>query len=353
MCLICDRIQMIKENTNPFANSKITVNKGIATINNFQVLDLKAKDISSDFSIEDNILKVKNISAKAYNGTITGDFNYDLPHGELYVMLKGKNVDLKSSLYDLCKIEDNLAGSADFTSNIGLTTGEYKNVLKSLNGQVDFKSYNGQMGTLGKFEYYLYAQNILYYGFMKANLNRIAEAITKTNTSQYNVAEGRFFLQNGYLITDNIKTQGHDMSLYLKGRHNLLSNQANIDIYGRISNEITSKLGNFGEVTIADLMNSSKSKYQKNVMAIQSEIAEKIPPLYNAYTDKTNMFKVNIFGNLDALNAINSFMWIIPEKQVDKLQQQDTVKEDVIKQPEKENEQNNLPDFSDILQNNL
>ena len=349
---------LIQENTNPFSNSKIEVKKGIATINNFQVLDLKAKDISSDFSIEENVLKVRNINAKAYNGTITGDLNYDLPHSQLFLMFKGKNVDMKSSLYDLCKLDDNLAGSVDFKANIGLTTGEYKNVIKSLNGRVDFNSYNGKMGTLGKFEYYLYAQNILYYGFMKANLNRIVDAITKTNTSQYNFAEGDFTFQNGYLITDNIKTQGQNMSLYLKGRHNLLSNQANIDIYGRISNEITSKLGSFGDVSISDLMNTSKSKYANNITSAPSDIVEQIPYLYNRTVDKTNLFKVNIFGNLDALNAINSFMWIIPEKKNISVQNQELNKvEEVIKpvqqNKEEQNEQEELPDFSDMLKNNL
>ena len=350
---------LIQQNTNPFSNSKIEVKKGIATINNFQILDLKSKDISSDFEIEDNILKVRNINAKAYNGTITGDINYDLPHSQLYIMFKGKNVDMQSSLYDLCKLEDNIAGSVDFKANIGLTTGEYKNVIKSLSGNVDFNSYNGKMGTLGKFEYYLYAQNILYYGFMKANLNRIAEAITKTNTSQYNVAEGRLLLQNGYLLTDNLKTQGHDMSLFIKGRHNLLSNQANIDIYGRISNEITSKLGSFGEVSIADLMNSSKSKYANNITTAPSNIVEQIPSLYNRNIDNTNLFKVNIFGNLNALNAINSFMWIIPEKKDTTIQQEPIINqvEEVVKPIQQnqttQNEQEELPDFSDMLQNNL
>lgn len=340
---------LIKDNTNPFANSKIVVKNGVATINNFQILDLKAKDISSDFSIEDNILKAKNIIAKAYNGKITGDINYDLPHGQLFIMLNGKNVDMKTSLYDLCKIDDNIAGVVDFKSNIGLTTGEYKNVIKSLNGNVYFNSYNGRMGTLGKFEYYLYAQNILYYGFMKANLNRIAEAITKTNTAQYNFAEGKLFFQNGYLMTEGIKTQGKNMSLYLKGRHNILSNQANIDIYGRISNEITNKLGSFGEVTIADLMNK-EYKYSNNVMSISSKIAEEIPPLYNSYSDKTNLFKVNIFGKLDALNAINSFMWVIPK---DSVKQKEVVNSTKIETAKKEVKKEELPDFSDITQNDL
>ena len=42
---------------------------------------------------------------------------------------------------------------------------------------VTYDAVNGRMGTLGKFEYYLYAQNLLYHGILNATLNRIANTI--------------------------------------------------------------------------------------------------------------------------------------------------------------------------------
>ena len=61
------------------------------------------------------------------------------------------------------------------------------------------------------------------------------------------------------MLTDGIQTTGTNMSLYLKGRHNLITNQANIDIYGRISDEIREKLGSFGNVSISEMMKSKLS----------------------------------------------------------------------------------------------
>lgn len=246
-------------------------------------------------------------------------------------MLDGKNINMKNSLYDLCKLDDNISGVADFSSNISLVTGQYNNVINSLSGKLDFTSTNGKMGTLGKFEYYLYAQNILYHGLLKTTLNRIADIFTKDTTAQYRNAQGSLLFQNGYMITESIKTIGKDMSLYVKGRHNLISNQVNIDIYGRISDEITSKLGSFGSVSISDFMENKTSKSANNIILIPQNVIDEIPDLYNQGNAKTNTFKVNILGDINSLNAINSFMWTLPKQETTQTNEQ-------------------LPDFTDMLQ---
>ena len=321
---------MIQRERNPFAESKITVEKGIITINNLKMLDLKARDISSDFKIEKNILKMSDIAANSYSGFINGKAAYDLSNGHLDFDISGKGIDIKNSLYDLCKIEDNLAGRADFNAKLSMNTGDYNTVLKSLNGNLQFNATNGRMGTLGKFEYYLYAQNLLYHGILNATLNRIANMLVHDNTAQYRVAKGNILFQNGYMLTDGIQTTGTNMSLFLKGRHNLITNQANIDIYGRISDEIREKLGSFGNVSISEMMSGQKGKKDVTFSVVPSSIMNKIPDLYNQKGSKTNTFKVNIYGNINSLNAINSFMWTIPDSYE-------------IDEPE------TIPDFSDMM----
>ena len=327
---------IIEKNVSPFTQSIITVKKGTATINKFQVMDLKARDISSDFTVEKNILKIRNILSTAYYGSVSGDINYDIPHSRLEIMLKGQNISLKESLYDLCKLSDNIAGTADFESSLSLIIGEYGNVIKSLSGKVDFNARNGRMGTLGRFEYYLNAQNILYRGILNTTINQIANALSKDNTAHYQSAVGTLMFQNGYIITNEIKTTGKNMSLYIIGRHNILTNLVNIDIYGRISESIRRKLGSFGDVSISELISGNTSHKQNNVLIIKKEIIDKIPPLYNQGDFETNTFKVNVFGNINSLNAINSFMWILPKTSP------------IENQPQNEAEDEKLPDFSDL-----
>ena len=195
---------------------------------------------------------------------------------------------------------------------------------------VTYDAVNGRMGTLGKFEYYLYAQNLLYHGLLNATLNRIADTIAPDNTAKFKESKGQLLFSNGYLITKEIKTIGPNMSLYMKGRHNLLTNQANIDIYGRISDEISSKLGSFGDVSISEFLNGQATKKNVSVMKVPQGIISNIPDLYTRSNDRTKTFKVNIYGNINSVSAINSFMWIVPN--------------------EEEIQNRKLPEFSDIIQ---
>ena len=320
---------LIEREKNPLAESKITVKKGTLTVNDFKILDLKAKDISADLVLEKNILELSNLFAQSYGGTIEGVLGYSFNNGKLMANIVGKNVDIKDSLYDLCKLKDNLAGRADFGAKFSILSGDYNSALQSLSGNMQFNAKNGKMGTLGKFEYYLYAQNLFYHGLLNATLNRIADALVHDNTSHFREASGNVFFQNGYLITDGVQTIGNDMSLFVKGRHNMITNQSNIDIYGRISDEIKNKLGSFGNVSISEMLTSQSSKKYTNVSSQPELIMKKIPELYKQPNAKTNTFRVNIYGNTDSLSAINSFEWIVS----------DGVK--------KEDE---LPSFSDITQ---
>ncbi len=290
----------------------VTIKKGSVAINNFQVLDIKAKDIVSDFVVENNKIKLSNITANAYAGQVNGKVDYNFNYGNIDIDMTGQGLDVKSSLYDLCKIEDNLAGRANFKAQLSMRTGTYNEVLKSIKGKLQYGAQNGKMGTLGKFEYYLYAQNLLSRGILNATLNSLANTLHRDNTSYFKESSGNITFENGYMIADEITTTGTNMSLFMQGRHNMLTNQANIEIYGRISDEIKNKLGSFGNVSLADVVNTKQDK-KNTIISVPNEIIDKIPQLYKKSDEKTNNFKVNIYGDINSLNAINSFMWVVPK----------------------------------------
>ena len=333
---------MLERERNPFSDRLISVKKGYVLINNFQILDLKAKDVVSDIQIENNTVKLTDIRGKSYMGEVEGKMNYDISHGMLEINMTGKGLNIKDSLYDLCKISDNLEGTADIEANINLVTGaNEKNVIKSLTGEVNYTAYNGRMGTLGKFEHYLYARNLMYHGLLNATLNRIADAIVRDNTAHYRKSTGTLKFKNGYMYTDNIKTEGENMSIFASGRHNLLTNEANIVIYGRISDEIKNKLGNFGDISLSEIVNSKPGAKSVNVLKIPSDIMKKIPDLYNQKEKKTNTFTVKIFGDINSISAVNSFMWTTQDEEDREIPANDN--------PQNEQE-NSLPDFNDMLQ---
>ncbi|MBQ9245008.1 hypothetical protein IJ182_01930 [bacterium] len=332
-----------------FAKSVLNIKHGVATINDFNILDMKARDISSDFKVEKNVIKLSNITAGSYGGFIEGKADYDLHSGFLNLDMSGKGVDIKNSLYDLCKFDDNLIGKADFNVRVSMLTGNYNSVIKSLNGTMKFNAQNGGMGTLGKFEYYLSAKNLMYHGLLNATINRIAEALTHDKTEQYKTAKGNILFQNGYIITDGIQTTGTKTSLYIIGRHNILTNQSNIDIYGRVSDDITKKVGTAGNISLAELFSGQSAKKDVMLTDVPKNITDKIPELYNANTP-SNTFKVNILGDIKAINSINYFEWISPYDD-GSIQNNEEIQELIEdSEEETENVQENLPEFSDMIQ---
>ncbi len=351
---------MLYTNRELFEKSVLNIKKGSATINNFKMLDLKASDISSDFQAEKNVIKLNNINANAYTGNITGKADYDLYSGLLNLNVSGKNIDIKNSLYDLCKLEDNLSGKTDFNANVSMMTGDYNTVIKSLNGNLQFSAKNGGMGTLGKFEYYLYAKNLFYNGLLNATINKIANALNHDKTEQFKTAVGNLIIHNGYIISEGIQTTGAKMSLYIRGKHNILTNQSNLDIFGRISDEITKKIGSFGDVSLSEIFNGQKSKKYNALTVIPVNIAEKIPALYNE-NEKSNTFKVNILGSIWEMSSINSFEWISQTENIYNNNDDEKEEENLIQEkepvPAKIQEEiqpvqtEPLPDFSDLSPN--
>ena len=322
-----------------FNKSKINIQKGSVTINNVQILDLKANDLSANISMENNIIKISDIIASAYGGSITGILIYNPINRVIKSSIKGSNTDIKTALYDLCKLDDNISGRSDFNADISLTAGEYAQTIKSLKGQLNFNAKNGKMGTLGKFEYYLYAQNILYHGLLNTTLNRIANLIQHDNTTQYRSAKGKILFDNGYIIANEIQTIGTNMSLYITGKHNMLSNLSDIDIYGRISDNVNSKLGDFANYSISDFMSNPQEKKDNLVIPISNEITDKIPDLYNGTNIKSNTFKVNVYGNMRNINSINSFTWIMPH--ITSEPEENTIQTESLKEEK-------LPTFSNL-----
>jgi hypothetical protein len=347
---------MLYENRENFAKSKIIIKNGVATVEQVQVLDLKAKDLSCDFRLDKTQLKLSNVNSAAYSGYIYGKADYDLYTGMLNINAEGNDIDIKNSLYDLCKIKDNLSGRAKFIAKLSMMTGAYDTVIKTLNGEVKFNAKNGGMGTLGKFEYYLSAKNIFYHGFLNTTLNRIADALKHDKTEQFKEAKGNIIIQNAYLISDGIQTKGTKMSLYLRGKHNLITNQSNIDIYGRIPDDFRTKIGSFWNVSISEMISGQSSKNDIVLASIPDYIRTKIPELYNNSADN-NLFKVNILGDISAVNSINSFEWVekkeiqpVEEKPAanqeieEKTETKIDIKEEVINTQEK----SDTPDFSEI-----
>lgn len=296
----------------------VTLSNGKGKLDRFSLGGLSAYNINSNFNIVDNVLKLSNINGYAYNGKIAGNAEYNIIFGNLKINLQGRGLSAEPALADFTKVSNLLSGSLDFdTNNIRLIAGTETQMMQSLKGDVTFIVSNGQMGTLGKLENLLYAQNILGNNLLKNSLGSISKAVSIKKTGDFRYLKGKMSFLNGWANINSFQTSGPAMSLYVTGKYNLLNNTINASVLGRLSNDVVEVLGPIGEFSFNKLLSyipkiGQVSSAMINEMTIKpiGENLSMLPDLTPKQTGETKAFKVILNGGIESTNSIKSFKWI-------------------------------------------
>ena len=102
-----------------------------------------------------------------------------------------------------------------------------------------------------------------------------------------------------------LQSQGPLMALYIKGQYNPMNDYAKMVVLGRLSDEVMSGLGAFGDFSLNKLMvmlTGEDPKYN-----IVPEDFEKIPQLSSKNTKE---FRSIINGIIDKPSSVQSFNWV-------------------------------------------
>lgn len=256
---------------------------------------------SSDFSLENEVLRLKNITSELFNGKMTGNLAYDLhdEHFDSQIMARGVSAEPIFSVVSTRK--DSISGIMDFDLEL---KGELTS-KESLNGKARFVVNNGRMSSLGKLEHLLYAQNVVADNMLRTSLSVVTKAITLKDTGLFKYLRGDVDLENGVAKIKMLQSQGPLMSLFIKGIYNPINNYANMLVLGRLSDEVVSGLGTFGDFSFNKLLIMLTGEEQKQ--AVLPEDYDKIPqlPMKN-----TKEFRSIINGNIDKPSSVLQFNWI-------------------------------------------
>lgn len=299
----------------------IIVKDGKSKIQNFKVGRISAENISSNFSLKNNILYINDLLCNAYLGKVAGDISYNINNQKTSLNLQGRELSANPALIALTGRNDDIKGILDFDSNVSFISYSKNEIQKSLNGNINFIISNGQMGALGKLEHLLYAQNVLSNNIFRANLNSTAKALTRKNTGVYKYMKGKLNFSNGWTNIYWVKTSGPAMSLYMTGRYYIPENTANLIILGRISDDVVKILGPIGEFSMDKVITSipnfgAISTFFANQFATNPtfENTSQIPYLTPKTEFPTREFKVIIDGEIQKQSSVKSFKWLARPK---------------------------------------
>lgn len=299
------------------ADLGIEILGGKGHINRIKTGGLLASNASADFVLKNNVLKMSNVQANAYLGKVAGDISFNLISGKIGLDLQGRGLSAGPAIKGLTGLSDKITGQLDFDSNISMAGATQYQLMKSLKGNTEFIISNGKMGTLGKLEHLLYAQNILSNNFFKTTINVIAKAVSVKDTGVFKYIKGKLTFSNGWANLTYIKTSGPSMSMYITGRVSLLDSSANLVILGRLSDDVVKLLGPIGDFSVSKLLSyipkvGNITNYLIDQMTTNPayENTSLIPDLTPKTELPTREFKVMINGGVESQSSVKSFKWL-------------------------------------------
>ena len=272
--------------------------KALATIYN-SPLYLSA--LTADFKLKNDKLELKNVSSEIFNGKLAGNIDFNLKDENFNSKIQARGVSA-APIFDIVSTrKDTISGVMDFDTNM---TGNLSS-KQSLNGDLKFIIHNGRMGTLGKLEHLLYAQNVIADSMLRTSLSVVTKAVTLKDTGLFKYLRGDIAMKNGIANVKMLQSQGPLMTLFIKGQYNPITDYAKLVVLGRLSDEIVSGLGAFGDFSFNKLMvmlTGEDTKYN-----LLPEDFEKLPPLP---TKNTKEFRSVINGIVDKPSSVLLFNWI-------------------------------------------
>lgn len=272
----------------------VDIESGVATINRFSYDYINLNDVTTDFMLRDNVLKLTNAHAGGFDGTIRGNIDFNFLMQILNLDVNGTGINTNKIIQALTDIPSDLTGRTEFEAKLQIKGTTKEQQIKALRGTVKFITNEGQLGILGQFERYLQAQNLLHLGFDNLKREDLCRALKTHNTSYFRRAEGQISFENGYALIDSFKTQGKVMSLLIGGKFNMLNESADLNLLGKISDEIFTD-----EIVVVPYVN------------------DEIPDILSPNVKNPRGFKVDITGSIDNIRSINSFEWLDSVKPVE------------------------------------
>lgn len=298
----------------------VKITSGSVNIQKIKSGDIYATDINSKLTLSNNVVYLNDLKASSFDGNITGNVSMNIISSQIKLKVNGSDLDADKTVTACAAMKNTISGTLGFNADLSLQGATYEEQMKTLKGNADFTITKGQFGSLGRFETFLKADNLASVAFISTATGTLINKVSPHNTAEFAKLNGAVSFSGGNMNISSITSSGKNMSLYITGKMNLLNNNANMLVLGRISSEISSLLGPLNQINPINILKSKNSTWAAvtvgildtlNQAATPSEM-NKIPPLTPQQDDlTTSKFVVKINGNIEKpQSAIKSFRWL-------------------------------------------
>ena len=294
-----------------------TILHGSGTVETFTSGGIKAEHLSSDFVLKGMDFYLNNLKGSSFGGKVSGNIIYNLSSAKTCVEFKGSNLNAEKAIEGAAGIKKALTGILGFDTKLKLTVlPDYNSMMKTLTGDLSFNIKNGAFGSIGRFEGFLNASNIVSNVLLKNTVSAITNATGLATTAEFDVMEGEMTFASGLANLNPVKSAGKSLCYYITGVYSLINGSTNVIILGRLDAPMVAKLGPIGELS-ADKILGYIPKFGTTTAKIldfmttnpKGEKVQEIPVLTNGSTNYKD-FKVSFNGGIESTSSIKSFKWL-------------------------------------------
>ncbi len=292
------------------------VARGKGTLKKFTSGGIVAENLGADFDLTGNVFNLKNITGDAFSGKVGGNVSYNIVNGHIGVDFKGSGMDAEKAIAGAAGLKNALSGKLGFNANVTLHGATDVEMMKNLKGKVSFDIQDGKLGNIGRFENFLFADNISSNSVLKAAVNSVSALPAIKNTAEFKTISGDLSFNNGWANLNPIKVIGPSMAYYITGRYNLLNATANVVVLGRLSAEVVKLLGPLGDLSVEKLTsyipkfgNMTGRLINALTTDPKKENISAIPQLSSGNKNYKD-FKVQFNGGVESRSSVKSFKWL-------------------------------------------
>ena len=274
---------------------------------------------------------MNNLATTVFGGSVNGNVSANLISMLVRLNLHGSNFDMERTLFELMKMKDTLSGTLAFDTDLSIDGGASDQLaqMKSLDGTVDFVIEEGQLGPFGRLENLILAENIRESEFFKTTIGSVINSITSVDTTHFNELSGHLSFNEGILSVEPITSMGDIMCLHIGGTMNLLNNEADMKLRGKLGSTVSNMLGPLAAVNPINLVKVTPGMdilaakaFQFFCEEITQEEMDAIPDFGKDFNEmSTTKFQVVLRGDTTKpLSLIKSFKWLALASEIQQAQ---------------------------------
>jgi len=314
---------------NSQADIPVEITSGQFKFNKIQTGNIILNNTKGKLTLKDNVVHIRPFSTDIFKGNSSGNIDMNLVTGKLDMNIKGSGIDTAQALKDAANMSDAISGTTSFNMKASMQGSTYEEQMKSLKGNVNFKIKNGTFGPFGKLENMILSENIRQSKFFETTIGGIVSGLATIDTAHFSELIGKMTFKDGCAIINPITSKGNVMCIHIAGKFDILKNQADMKVRGRLASMVSNMLGPIAALNPINLLKATPGinvamakAFSIFTVSVTPEEMKEIPSFGKNQSDlAATKFQIVLQGDASKpLSMFKSFKWLAVQSDIDNAQ---------------------------------